>query len=33
MAALGIPVEEFEKVGGIKTLRPAAPSPWLALSR
>ena len=33
LAALGIPAEEFEKVGGIKTLRPAEPSPLLALSR
>ena len=32
LAALGIPAEEFEKVGVIKTLCPAAPNPWLALS-
>jgi Tyrosine decarboxylase, C-terminal len=33
LAALGIPAEEFEKVGCMKTLRPAVTSPWLALSR
>ena len=32
-AALGIPAEEFEKVGSVKTLRSAVTSPWLALSR
>jgi hypothetical protein len=33
LAALGIPAEEFEKVGSVKTLRSAVTSPWLALSR
>ena len=33
LAALGIPAEEFEEVGSVKTLRSAVTSPWLALSR
>ncbi|HEY8460691.1 MAG TPA: pyridoxal-dependent decarboxylase, partial [Blastocatellia bacterium] len=33
LAALGVPAEEFEKVGSVKTLRSAVTSPWLALSR
>jgi hypothetical protein len=33
LAALGIPAEEFEKVGSMKTLRSAVTSPWQALSR
>jgi glutamate/tyrosine decarboxylase-like PLP-dependent enzyme len=33
LEALGIPAEEFEKVGSMKTLRSAVTSPWLALSR
>jgi hypothetical protein len=33
LSALGIPTEEFEEVGSVKTLRSAVTSPWLALSR
>jgi hypothetical protein len=33
LASLGIPAEEFEQVGSVKTLRSAVTSPWLALSR
>jgi glutamate/tyrosine decarboxylase-like PLP-dependent enzyme len=33
LAALGIPAEEFGKVGGMKALRSTVMSPWLALSR
>jgi hypothetical protein len=32
LAALGVPAEEFEQVGSVKTLRSAVTSPWLALS-
>jgi hypothetical protein len=33
VTAIGIPGEEFEKVGSVKTLRSAVTSSWLALSR
>jgi glutamate/tyrosine decarboxylase-like PLP-dependent enzyme len=33
LAALGVPAEEFEKVGSMKALRSTVMSPWLALSR
>ncbi|HEX5084035.1 MAG TPA: pyridoxal-dependent decarboxylase [Blastocatellia bacterium] len=33
LAALGIPAEEFDKVGSMKALRSTVMSPWLALSR
>jgi tyrosine decarboxylase len=33
LAALGIPAEEFDKVGSMKALRSTVMNPWLALSR
>jgi glutamate/tyrosine decarboxylase-like PLP-dependent enzyme len=33
LAALGIPAEEFGRVGSVKALRSTVASPWLALSR
>ncbi|MBO0861482.1 MAG: hypothetical protein J2P21_23925 [Chloracidobacterium sp.] len=33
LKALGIPAEEFGKIGGLKALRSTVMSPWLALAR
>jgi hypothetical protein len=33
LAALGVPADQFNGVGSVKTLRCAVMSPWLALSR